>query len=201
METKAKVKLILGKSLTKEELSALKADIVNMEAQLGAPAPVPTPAPVKLKEVKTKDGKTLSVDGDIAATMPIMLIDPTSGPGPAPDGDYELADGTIVSVTGGLISVVKPGTTMPADYAKQIEAKFSAHKKEIENEYSVKLSAQKTEFENTIQELKKIVLSNSRAITKILETPIDLIEFNKNEKKYEDMTPSERYNHDNPILK
>src|SRR3990172_687388 len=74
-----------------------------------------TPPPkVESKQVKTKDGKILSYDGDTPqAGMDIMLVDETGAKTPAPDGDYDTEAG-MITVKGGKIIDVKMTELTPA---------------------------------------------------------------------------------------
>ena len=171
----AKIKLILGSSLKPEELTKLKADILKLEANL-TPAPVvPTPAPVTLGESKTKDGKILSYEGELKETTMVNVMDEATGlPIPAPTGDHELEDGTIVTITDGVVTAIK-----------KAETQLSAHKKEIETAYEAKLSAQNKEVNNKIDELSKIVLSQMKMVDTFINTPIETVNLAENKPKTE----------------
>lgn len=173
-----KIQLSINSALTPEEKKALKANIVQLNEQVAAPA---APA-VQLTEMKTKDGKVLTIDGELKEGATVMLVDPTNGPSQAPDGDHELEDGTIITVAGGLVTMVKPVSAPEpaaemAQVVQQMEAKFSAQTKEIEKSYSVKLAEQKKDFEDKLKDLSNKVLLTSQLLDKIIETPIDTIEF------------------------
>jgi hypothetical protein len=185
----AKIKLILGSSLKPEELTKLKADILKLEANL-TPAPVvPTPAPVTLGESKTKDGKILSYDGELKETTMVNVMDEATGlPIPAPTGDYELEDGTIVTITDGVVTAIKkveaPAAPAPPSI-EEMQTQLSAHKKEIETAYEAKLSAQNKELNNKIDELSKIVLSQMKMVDTFINTPIETVNLADNKPKTE----------------
>lgn len=73
----------------------------------------------KFTDAKLKDGTIISYDGETPAMgMPIMVIDEAGNKLPAPDGELELEDGTVIVVTGGMIAEVKPSAT-PTDPAAE----------------------------------------------------------------------------------
>lgn len=71
--------------------------------------PLATKAVVKALDLPLEDGGSITTDaadqtGLVGSNITIM--DSTGAPVPAPDGDYELADGTIVTVVGGKATAV-----------------------------------------------------------------------------------------------
>ena len=60
----------------------------------------------RFAEVKTMDGIVLKVDGDVAVGNAVMVVT-EEGEVPAPDGEYELEDGTKFKIEGGLISEIE----------------------------------------------------------------------------------------------
>ena len=130
------------------------------------------PAKVESKQVKTKDGRILTYDGDTPqAGMDIMIMDEAGVKTPAPDGDYDTEAG-IITVKAGKIIDVKMTEQPPApapvenkneanDVKKLIETLTASgfeiitsdFKKEI-SEYPVQMKANKENFENEIKELK-----------------------------------------------
>lgn len=66
-------------------------------------------APQKFMDAKLKDGTIVSWEGDAPAMgLPIMVVDEAGNKLPAPDGEHELEDGTVIVVSGGMIVEVKP---------------------------------------------------------------------------------------------
>ena len=53
-----------------------------------------------------KDGTPIKVEGSLANGAAV-LVPGTDGDTPAPDGELELADGTVISVTGGIITNIE----------------------------------------------------------------------------------------------
>ncbi len=62
-------------------------------------------APVELS-YNLKDGTPIKVVGSLAAGSAV-LVSGTDGDTPAPDGELELSDGTVLSITGGLITEIE----------------------------------------------------------------------------------------------
>ena len=115
------------------------------------------------KDYTTKDGKTLNID-NLAAGGVVLIAG-----APAPDGDYELADGTKLSVAGGAITAVMPAMSA-TDPAAQMEAmrkdveRLSGILKTIESykidQYKTQLEAANTKIakqEETIKGMFEIV--------------------------------------------
>ena len=194
-----KLKVQFNAALTAEEKQALKDYHTKMELELNPPAP-------KLMEAKTKEGVTVSYEGELKEGTPLTVVTP-EGSMPAPDGDHELEDGTIVSVASGLVTAVKKvDTPSPEEEMKKAEemkntmaAQFSVQKTELEKALDVKFAAKESELKAQIDELKKVQLSTLGALDKILNMPIDTIVIEEKKKTWEEMTPAERYALENPI--
>ena len=194
----SKFKLALGASLKPAEIAQLKADILKLEAVVNpeAPAAPAAPAPVALSESKTKDGKILSYEGELKETTMVNVMDEATGlPIPAPSGDYELEDGTVVTILDGIVTGIKkveaPAAPAPPS-VEEMKTQLSAHKKEIESDYETKLSTQKKEFNNKIDELSKIVLSHAKMIDTFINTPVETVNLADNKPKAE--LSEEEYN-------
>lgn len=61
-------------------------------------------AAVKLAEVKTKEGKSISIEGELAKGSAAFMMNEAGEKVACPDGAYVLEDGSTLTVTGGLIS-------------------------------------------------------------------------------------------------
>lgn len=184
------IKAALSKALTAEEKQVLKDYQAKLEADALAAA---TP-----KEVKTTDGKTLSVTGEVKAGSAVTLD------GKPAEGTFTLEDGSTLVVAGGVITEVKPKETpaepMPAEMVAKMQAQ---HKTEIEA-FETKLSQIKADHKKEIDEMKVMTLELTKTINKMLDTPIDTTLNNqKEEKKVEDMTNAElvRFNRGEKIYK
>lgn len=156
-----KIGAFIKASFSAEEIKSLKDNKVKLEGELAAPAPV------KMTDVKTQDGKMLSVEGEMAVGSMISLIDEAGIKTPA-EGEFMLEDGTKVEAMAGKITAVE-SAEMPAPApmidATKMEAQFSKAKEDFET----KLSAIETKHKAEIDELKKVTLSALNAFDKIAE--------------------------------
>lgn len=199
--------------MTPEEIKALKDkgikflkdlftqdQITALNAQLAPPV---IPAPSAAKEFKTADGVSVFVTGvdtdglidptkckafsDAAATMPMA------------DGEYTFADGSSITIAGGIITEVESAAgaaTEPPNPMADMAIKMAAQEKS----FSVKLADQKKAFDEEIKKLQNINQSNAAIMIKMMDQPIYTAEPTKT-KEYKDMSAAEKYNHDNPISK
>lgn len=149
---------------------------VSVKLAEETPAPTDLPAAPTNKEVKTKDGKMLSIEGEIKVDAPIKEMT-EAGMVDLADGDYVLVDDVNVEmpikVAGGKITeitapVVEESVAPEAEMAKQVAV------------LSAQLSEQKTLNEKTVSELKAEVkdltthvVELSNHLVKILETPVN----------------------------
>ena len=187
-ELKTGIKILLGKELSPEDLNALKQIIVRQET-------------VALAESKTADGKVLSYEGELVQGTAVNLVT-EAGSEPAPDGEYMLEDGaTKVVIAAGVVTSVEKAQEMPAtpampELVQQMETKFASQVKSIEDSYSAKFAAQKSELEKLQGEIKLMATT----FAKLIETPIEVVELSKTKQKtWEEMTPKERYDLTHPI--
>lgn len=63
---------------------------------------------IKLSEVKLKDGTTLTIEGEAPVVGASVQVVSDGGNIPAVDGEYELEDGSKITIASGKISEVKP---------------------------------------------------------------------------------------------
>lgn len=94
----------------KEGIKKLGELIAKFNSQEAAPEVPATEENVKetFTDVKTTDGMIISYDGDMPAQGMPLFIMTEQGRLPAPDGEYELEDGSSIVSVGGLIAEVKP---------------------------------------------------------------------------------------------
>lgn len=100
---------------------------------------------VKNMDVKTTDGKTLSVEGEEIASGSAVTIDGQ----PAADGTYELEDGRKVTVSGGKVSGIE---NKPADKDKEI-ADLKAENDRLQKELDAK-NAEVTNLKTDVDTMK-----------------------------------------------
>lgn len=169
-----KVKTFFSGVVSPEEIEALKQWVKLAETPTATNDPKGIESnpeekkdEVKMADVKTKDGKTLSIEGDVVVGSPIKESTP-EGLVDLADGDYILIDEagkeTSISVMGGLIAEI----STPQEEAKDA-TEVPAEMKKMET----KMSEQTSHLQNEINELKKQVVLLSNHLTKILETPVN----------------------------
>lgn len=169
-----------------------KAKIKEFKAKLNeAVKPATTLAETK---VKTKEGAELVIEGDLVNGSKVSMVNPAdNSKADAADGEYELEDGTVITITGGLIvDVKKKEATPPATTpdAAQMTAKMSAIEtklSESEKTFNSKLEAKDKE----IADLKEQVKFTLESLEKFINIPI-VTEQEEPAKKWEDMTALER---------
>lgn len=179
-----------------EALDKIKAIAFNLAPEPVAPAPVVEPVALGT-EYKTVDGLVLSIDKLEEGGS--VMIDGQ----PAPDGDLTLEDGTLLSVSGGLIAVITPGAPVaedPAQMQKQFAEEFQAFKDEFNthknafNQIQTDFAAAKetiTKQDEAIKGLLEVVQSLGQvAVAQPTQAPSNF------EKSYEEMTALERYRYD-----
>jgi len=109
-----------------------------------------------------KDGTAIKVIGDLAQGSEV-LVNTADGDQPAPDGELELSDGTLISIVGGLITEIetpnqeideKNGGANPDEtrfaVAQKLESKITELEKELasfKQTFNRHLSAQKALIE------------------------------------------------------
>jgi hypothetical protein len=179
---------ILNKAIgfLREKFSKEEIETIN-KYNLSLNEAITPPAPVQLTETKTDKG-ILSHEGELKEGTPVMIEGM-----PAPDGDYTLEDKTVLTVVAGSITAVKKAESeVKPEAPAEMAAQLSAHKKEVEKAFELKLASEKADLMKEIEELKnqnKIFFS---FMDKVLKTPVDTTVVVP-EKSWEDMTPLERY--------
>jgi hypothetical protein len=182
----AKVAAELKKAFTPEDVKFFS----DYKAKLNASI---TPPAVTLATVNTDKG-VLSYDGELKEGA-VVTIDGN----PAPDGDYKLEDGTVVSVTGGTVSKVTKAET-PVE-SPEMMAKMAAHKKELEEAFDVKLKKETDSLKAETKELKDQIKVLFDFVDKIVTAPVDTTSKKEDwrNKPYEQMSNYEKlqYNREN----
>ena len=102
-----------------EKIKVLLAD--NSETQTEEIAPEPATQLV-FETYDLKDGSKIDLSGlEIGADA--MLVDESGNSVSAPDGEYELADGTMMTVVGGKVEVIEsPVAELPTSEEAPMEA-------------------------------------------------------------------------------
>lgn len=150
-----KIKDFFVTQLSEQEQSALK-DFV-------------APVVVTLKEVKSKDGKVLSYDGElIAGTMVNEMVEGNAVPA---EGAYELEDGSKLMCVAGKVTEVVPMEMAAPAAAPNVAPIVAA-------EVATQMSAHKELQDKEIKVLKEQVITLTKIVNTILETEIT---FNDNQ--------------------
>ena len=138
-----------------------------VEATEEASAPV---TELNFETYDLKDGSKIDLSGlEIGADA--MLVDETGNSAPAPNGEYELADGTMISVMDGKVEGVETpqaespaveeegGVEMPMESDKFEEMNGSISSLQAENEaLKAKIASIEGKFSQAINDLSDVVL-------------------------------------------
>lgn len=167
---------------------------------------------VKLAEVKTKDGKVISVDGEIAKGSAAYVMNEAGEKVTCPDGTYETDKGKI-TVTGGLISDLVAAEAAAAPTPEELAAKAAAEaaakpaqfsKEEVEKYFTEQIKQRDELITKLTARLDKVEKSNVlfAELTEAMKTvEVDLAAQTVKtvKKKPEEMTALDRYNEANPL--
>lgn len=80
---------------------------------------------ITMAEAVLKDGTIVRYEGELAEGVAIMVVTP-EGEMPAPDGEHELEDGTIISTSEGKVTAITP-----AEPSVEVEVEAGDYKKEM----------------------------------------------------------------------
>jgi hypothetical protein len=130
------------------------------------------PAPVTQLSFETydlKDGSKIDLSGlEIGADA--LIVDESGNSSPAADGEYELVDGTMISIVGGKVEgietpqaemepIEEPETEMPMEMDKFTEIDGTIENLKAENEaLKAKISSIEGKFSQAINDLSDVVL-------------------------------------------
>jgi hypothetical protein len=129
-------------------------------------------APVSMMSFETydlKDGSKIDLSGlEIGAEA--KLVDESGNSSPAPDGEHELVDGTMITVVGGKVEGIETpqaeaptaeevGAEMPMEMDKFTEIDGTIENLKAENEaLKAKISSIEGKFSQAINDLSDVVL-------------------------------------------
>jgi len=183
-----------------------KSGSENFEVQTDEQTPATEVEDEKFVEVKTTDDSILRVDGELEEGKSIEVIDET-GASTAPNGEYEIEDGTVIVVEEGIIASI----TSPDTNIEDVEGEPSAGGEEdmagdeIEDEDKEKLKADEkfsaSTEENILESFKVLIgevneLKNSISDIETLKT--ELKEMNEDFSKFKKSPSSKSINEDKP---
>lgn len=119
--------------------------------ELFSEAPVEEAPKIEMTEATLKDGTKVKVSGGIAQGSKITLVNADGSEQPAPNGEHILDDGSILTVTDGIIDSVVPASEPAPDEVGMNEefAKLKASYVELESKY-------KTLLENSEKKFKEV---------------------------------------------
>ena len=126
---------------------------------------------VELAQAKLADGETVvEFEGDIIAEGTALFIVTEEGSAPAPDGDHEMEDGTVVTVTDGIVTAIKEKEAEAeagADEMKELQEALTALGTELKAELSkLKIDLASKDEKIAALEVEKTVLE-----TQLKSTP------------------------------
>lgn len=160
--------------------------------------PPPPAEPAAKNEVKLKDGSSIMVEGEIKEGATVSVITPEGAIVPM-DGDYESEDGTIYSVTGGLIvTITAPkaqGTEKTPDPLQALMTKVAA----LETEFAglkTSLAAANTANTALSTELATVKAATNTALSAVEAiASVDSSAPTQPVKAWEQMSALEKRNH------
>lgn len=172
----------------KKHAPSLVSEIETLFAEQNQPATPPVQA--TLAELKTKEGKVFSVEGELGPGAPVFVTNEAGEKMPVPDGEYPLEDGSILKVVGGLITEIAAVEAPPTQMSKEeAEQMILGALKERDD----KISALTTELEA----VKKQNAVFAKLATAIVETPVE--DEPAVVKSYTQLSALERYELEHPL--
>lgn len=108
---------------TKEEAAKLLDSLKKLRLSIENGDPIEDE--ITMAEAVLKDGTIVRYEGELAEGVAIMVVTP-EGEMPAPDGEHELEDGTIITVAEGKVTAITP-----AEPSVEVEVEAGDYKKEM----------------------------------------------------------------------
>lgn len=176
----------------------------ELKAAVTPPAPTDLPASKEAKEMKTKDGVSLFIDGLDADGKPVKNTSKAfadkAATSPMNDGDYILDNDMIVTVASGIVTDFKPAQDLipPVGDMADMKAQLAEHKKELEKA-NTKLADQETDFKAELEKMKKTNLVLLKFMDKIVNAPIVTPAKTGELKPVSEMSNAEKMRHERGI--
>ena len=174
----------------------------ELKAAVTPPAPTELPASKEAKEMKTKDGVSLFIDGLDADGKPVVNTSKAfadqAATSPMNDGDYILDNDMIVSVAAGVVTGFKPNQDLIEEPIAEMKAQLAAHKKDLEKA-NTKLASQEADFKTEFEKLKKTNLVLLKFMDKIINAPVVSPEKKGVLKPVSEMTNAEKMRHERGV--
>lgn len=144
--------------------NAIKEGFASIK--LSSDDPTPETVEVQLAQMKLSDGVTVLEAASFEAGQEVMIVAEDGTTTPAPVGEHELEDGSILVITeAGLIAEIKAAEAEVEEVEMSNDAKFEALIKSIVMNLSSEVAKQmndlKVELKAEISEAKEIQLSAS----------------------------------------
>lgn len=131
----------------------------------------------RFAEVKTMDGIVLKVDGDVAVGNAVMVVT-DQGEVPAPDGEYELEDGSKFKTEGGLITEIEATEATPTP-APEATPEMNPEMPMMPNEMEQLFEMLKAFMENVSEKMVAMDEQLKKCETKLSEVNNDFESFKK----------------------
>lgn len=128
-----------------------------------------------MAEAKTIDGQAIATPADAwAAGVEVYVIDAEGNPTPAPDGEYELEDGSKIVVAGGLVAEMEKAAEGEQEMSTEDIAAIVTALGEQVNSLTEQVNALTAERDNANTELAKVKDTNAsltKEIAKLSKAP------------------------------
>jgi hypothetical protein len=155
-------------------MSKAKEKIEEIRKLLFGENPAPAPNPdAKFLDAELKDGTKIQIEGEVIEIGKKVKVIPADGSEPmeAPNGTFELADGSKIVVEGGLITEVIPAA--PAD------APVENSEDEFKKQTAKSISDLQTEFKELKETLNAVRKEKRELESKMAEDKKSEVEFKK----------------------
>lgn len=157
------------------EAFAKLSDLVK--AQFGDNS-IQTPAVVtEFAQVKTLEGALITIEGEVAVGTPVTIQTEAGTIEPAPEGKHTLEDGTVIVITGGVISEVIPAMVAPTEEVEEVMEQTNPLEEKVK-EMEAKLAALEAKLSGlqfaSVEELnnvKNVALSTFKVVEELVTVP------------------------------
>lgn len=113
--------------------------------------------PKKFSEAALKDGTIVKTEGELNVGSELYVVQPGGEDVPAPDGVHELADGTMVTTEGGIITDLQKPQAATIDEAKMKADITEAVKAEVQAAFNKQLADAVNEMQKVNEQLFALV--------------------------------------------
>lgn len=164
--------------------NAIKEGFAAIKLSTDEPTQVADEVAVQMAQVMLKDGVTILEAESFEAGKEVMIVAEDGTKSPAPIGEHELEDGSILVITEeGFIAEIKVMETESEEVEMSNDAKFESLIKSIvmnlSTEMATQMNALKVELKAEISEAKEIQLSASTKAKPEVKSDRPLTNFEK----------------------